>query len=196
MVKKWIPLIIAIFLLEGCMGIGLYEDPKILDKGESRLGVGIPFAYIRSGFLILPIPEIYYRHGIGSNQDFLIQAPLLLLGSNGGIVALGGKYRFGLGKGILSLGLNSFISSENYFYLSSGGIYYRIQPRSLIGVQAMTGICNGCENSNVILRFYVGNRSRWKSNYYIYNSFQLIFYKSNVIGMLQTGIEIPLGKNR
>ena len=190
MVRKLI-LLSIILLFEGCMGIGIYEDPKILDKGESRLGVGIPFGYIRDGFVLLPIPEIYYRRGIAKNQEFLIHAPLALVTDERYILSFGGKYRLGNRKIITSLGFNTFITSDEYVNLVSAGLYYKILPNSLIGIQALTSL----KNPDWIYRFYVGNRSKWKS-IYVFNGFQLVVMEDNVIGVLQTGIEIPLGHKR
>ncbi len=35
--------ILILTLTNGCMGFGMYESPKILEKGESKIGVGTPF---------------------------------------------------------------------------------------------------------------------------------------------------------
>jgi hypothetical protein len=59
--RKLVILIMMALLMEGCIGVGVYQDPHILPQGKSQLGVGIPFMYVRNGILFLPLPEIYYR---------------------------------------------------------------------------------------------------------------------------------------
>ena len=189
MLRKFMPILLIIVLLDGCVGIGIYEDPKILDKDESRLGVGIPFALIRNGVLFIPLPEIYYRRGIAKNQEFLIRAPLAFITGEDFAFSFGGKYRFGNRRVITSLGFNTFITSDENFNVVSAGIYYRLLSNSLIGIQALTSL----KNPDLIYRFYVGNRSKWKS-IYVYNGLQLVLIESDFIGVLQTGIEIPLGQ--
>ena len=126
MKKIFFPLI-AVLVLMGCSRLGMYEPPYILDKGKTIVGAGIPAIYLSledGSLLMLPIPELYSRNGIGHGMDVGLKAPYISSSDYGTYINFAMDLRKGIGKPnsitILSLGFIGIMESGGHslFYLN------------------------------------------------------------------------------
>ncbi len=190
--------ILVLTLTNGCMGFGMYENPQILEKGESKIGVGTPFFWVSSGGAgIFPLPELYYRRGVGHNSEFLVNFPFFLSSGGSFFLLESGKYRSALSdNGILSLQLGGAFSGEGSPVLWLGpGFFFRNKDKTKIWgaeyVVFTASLIDDYRTTTSFMRIYAG--SKYKGKYAPLLGLQLIVPSTgNILAVLEMSMEFDL----
>lgn len=162
--KKLLGLALIGYLVVGCTGIGVYQPPRVLKKGESMVGVGTPLLFLSfegGNFAVLPLPELYFRFGIADKTDIGFRSPFIIATEEEGIITLSADIRMGLSNS--SPQIIPFFQTVSWIATEGGAITF-LAPgvfmgtqKSLVGLQYVvpTGnIEDVIESESNLIRFF------------------------------------------
>ncbi len=172
------------------MGLGVYQNPELVSKGESAVGVGVTYLVVTNKFgYFMPTPEPYFRYGLSENQEITVRIPLIasILG-NEGFFLLSGGYRMAVKNFIFSGDLLFYGGSQSGAFLVEPGVFYRYN-QYVAGIQVAGGAVESRIRLPAFIRFYAAKSFNWK-NEKILPGVQLSYAPGNGISLiLELGLQ-------
>ncbi len=151
---------------------------------------------------IFPLPELYYKRGIGHSSEFLVNFPFFLSSGGSFVLLESGKYRSALSdNGILSLQLGGAFSDEGSPVLWLGpGFFFRDKHKTRIwGAEYVVFtaplIDDDIMTMTSFMRFYAGSKLKGKFGPFI--GLQLIVPPTgNLLAVVEMSLEFSLSQGK